>query len=73
MYKGNKVYRYDRFSQRRRKRKVVFVIAIVILALAIIGAVGFVVFKNGFDSVKNLTATKRTDKTISLKWDIKIL
>ncbi len=71
MYKGNKVYRYDRFSQRRRKRKVVFVIAIVILALAIIGAVGFVVYKNGFDSVKNLTATKRTDKTISLKWDIK--
>lgn len=71
MYKSNKVYRYDRFSQRRRKKKVVWVIAIIVLALAIIGAVGFVVFKNGFDSVGNLKAVKRTDKTVSLKWDNK--
>lgn len=71
MYKSNKVYRYDRFSQRRRKKKVVWVIAIIVLALTIIGAVGFVVFKNGFDSVGNLKAVKCTDKTVSLKWDNK--
>ena len=71
MYKSYKVYRYDRFSQRRRKRKVVLIIAIIVLALAIIGAAGFVVFKNGFDSVKNFEAVKRTDKTVSLKWDNK--
>ncbi|MBQ7505540.1 MAG: polysaccharide deacetylase family protein [Ruminococcus sp.] len=71
MYNRYKVYRYDSFSKKRKKKKVVLIIAIAVLVLAIIGAVGFVVFKNGFDSVENLKASERTDKSISLKWDIK--